>query len=104
MKGIFKEKVRLPKISVRKKFSLYSKLNPTEMFGTYSVLPSAQFGDNGCCLNIITKSSGWGCCLICAYLFPNFSLVLLIKVLLIKKACNLKLVSHNENDINTILF
>ena len=39
----------------------------------------------GCCLDVITKGSGWGCCLSFAYFFPNFSLVLLIKVLLIKK-------------------
>ena len=36
MKGIFREKVLLPKFLVRKKFgcSLYPKLNPTEIFDT----------------------------------------------------------------------
>ena len=39
------------------------------------------------CVNV--GSPAWGCCLSFAYFFPNFSLALLIKVLLIKrKACN----------------
>ena len=34
------------------------------------------------------KSSALGCCLTFAQIFANLSLTLLIKVLLIKKACN----------------
>ena len=34
-----------------------------------------------------SKNSAWGCCLAFAWFFANFSLTLLIKVLLIKKAC-----------------
>ena len=45
--------------------------------------------DEECEYFSISKSSAWGCCLAFAWFFVNFSLALLIKVLLIKKAWSL---------------
>ena len=44
--------------------------------------------DKECKLLSSNKSSASGCCLAFAWIFVSFSLVLLIKVLLIKIACN----------------
>ena len=41
-----------------------------------------------CFLDMFVKSSVSGCCLAFASVFTNFSLVLLIKAFLVKKACN----------------
>ena len=50
------------------------------------------------------EDPGWGCCLCFAYFLPNFSLVLLIKSLLIKeKACSIEYfkgrIAHHETNV-----